>query len=306
MQSFFDKILCEVKKQPKKTIAIASAADVAVFQAVKSAESEMGISECLFTGKKEDILKCAESADYRIDADRIFDARSEEESAVRAVELVRSGDAHLPMKGRLQTPVYLRAVLDKERGLRGPGALSHTGIYELPDGRAFILTDCAMTISPDLETKVRIVENAVSVARGLWTDRPKVAMLSFLEHVNPASIHSAEAASLSKMAERGQIRHCVVDGPLAYDNALYEEAARHKDIDSPVAGNADILVVPHIDVGNPLSKALSMTAGLRFGGLVAGATVPVIMTPRADPAGSKVMAIALCQYILENSKSICH
>ncbi|MDR3296533.1 MAG: phosphate butyryltransferase [Clostridiales Family XIII bacterium] len=303
MLTSFDTILTDVKAQPKKVIAIAAAADDVVFQAVKRVEQEMGISECLFTGKKANILKCAEKAGYSItDEKRIFEAETDAEAAMRAVELVRAGDAHLPMKGQLQTPDYLRAILNKEQGLRGSGALSHTGVYELPDGRLFILTDCAMTIAPDLETKIKIVENAVSVARRLGAETPNVAMLSFLEHVNPVSIHSTEAAVISKMAERGQIKNCVIDGPLAYDNALYAEAARHKGITSPVAGNADILVVPHIDVGNPLSKALSMTAGLRFGGLVAGATVPVIMTPRADPATSKVLAIVLCQYILENSK----
>lgn len=294
----FDKILEGVAAQPKKTIAIAAAADTAVIEAVREVEAVRGISECLLTGDKAAILKAAEEAGYELDESRIVHAETDALAAEAAVKLVRSGDADLPMKGQIQTPDYLRAILNKEWGLRGPGALSHTGVYELPDGRPFILTDCAMTIAPDLEGKIKIVENAVSVARRLGCEKPKVAMLSFLEHVNPGSQHSAEAAIIAKMGERGQIKNCVIDGPLAYDNALYADAARHKGIKSEVAGEADILVVPHIDIGNPLSKALSMTAGLRFGGLIAGASVPVIMTPRADPVTSKTMAISLCQFML--------
>ena len=299
----FDKILEGVAIQPKKTIAIAAAADPVVIEAVKEVEAVRGISQCLLTGKKSGILKAAEEAGYELDESRIIEADTDEAAAEAAIKLVRSGDADLPMKGQIQTPDYLRAILNKEWGLRGPGVLSHTGVYELPDGRPFILTDCAMTIAPDLEGKIRIVENAVSVARRLGCERPKVAMLSFLEHVNPVSQHSTEAAVIAKMGDRGQIKNCIIDGPLAYDNALYADAAKHKGIVSEVAGEADILVVPHIEVGNPLSKALSMTAGLRFGGLIAGATVPVIMTPRADPVTSKIMAISLCQFMLQNQQA---
>lgn len=298
----FDKILEDVLAQPRKIIAIAAAADPVVIEAVKEVESVRGISQCLLVGGKAAILKAAEEAGYEIDESRIIEADTDVAAAETAIKLVRSGDADLPMKGQIQTPDYLRAILNKEWGLRGPGVLSHTGIYELPDGRPFILTDCAMTIEPDLEGKIKIVENAVAVAMRLGCDLPKVAMLSFLEHVNPASAGSTDAAIIAKMGDRGQIRNCVIDGPLAYDNAVYADAAKHKGIKSPVAGEADILVVPNIEVGNPLSKALSMTAGLRFGGLVAGATVPVIMTPRADPVTSKILAISICQYMLENQR----
>ena len=256
----------------------------------------------MLIGKKSKILKAAEEAGYEPDETCIIEAETDADAAGIAVRLVRAGDADLPMKGQLQTPDYLRAILNKEWGLRGPGVLSHTGVYELPGGRPFVLTDCAMTISPDLDGKIKIVENAVSVARRLGCDRPKVAMLSFLEHVNISSRHSTEAAIIAKMGDRGQIKNCIIDGPLAYDNAVSAEAAKHKGIVSEVAGDADILVVPDIEVGNPLSKALSMTAGLRFGGLVAGATVPVIMTPRADPVTSKILAISICQFMLENQR----
>ena len=299
----FDTILEEVKKQPPKTIAIAAAADDIVLEAAKEVEERMGISKCILTGKKDAILRAAETTGYNIDESRIIEAETDALAAEAAIKLVRSGDADIPMKGQLQTPDYLRAILNKEWGLRGSGVLSHTGIYELQNGHTFVLTDCAMTIAPDLEGKIKIVENAISVARSLGCETPKVAMLSFLEHVNPVSQHSIEAAVIAKMGDRGQIKHCIIDGPLAFDNAVYEDAAKHKGIKSEVAGHADIVVVPHIDVGNPLSKALSMTAGLRFGGTVAGATVPVIMTPRADPASSKILAIALCQYMLENQRN---
>jgi len=300
----FDRILEEVPRQQKKTIAIAAAADPVIIEAVREVESVRGISKCLLTGKKSEIMKAAEKVGYAIDENCIFEAANDKAAAEAAVKLVRSGEADLPMKGQIQTSDYLRAILNGDWGLRGSGMLSHAGVYELKDGRPIILTDCAMTIAPSLEEKIKIVENAITVARGLNCDIPKVAMLSFLELVNLASDNSKDAAIIAKMSERGQIKNCIIDGPLAYDNAVYSDAAEHKGIHSAVAGNADILVVPNIEVGNPLSKALSMTAGLRFGGLIVGATVPVIMTPRADPVTSKIFSISLCQYLLNRQREL--
>ena len=294
----FDEIIAAEKLRKKKNIAVAGAADTAAIEAVRTVEEELGISNCILIGSKDGILKAAETVGYNVKRENIVEAKSDIEASTVAVSLVRSGEAHLPMKGNIQTPDYLKPMLNKETGLRGKGALSHVGIFEKPGGGLFILTDAAMTMFPDFNGKIGLINNAVDVMRRLGCDKPKVAMLSFLEHVNVVSEASKEAAILSKMAERGQIKNCIVDGPLAFDNALYEEAAVHKGIISPVAGKADIIIVSNIDVGNPLSKALTMMAGLRFGGLIAGAVVPVIMTPRADPVTSKINSIALCQYML--------
>lgn len=288
----FDEIISAVKLREKKNIAIAAAADTAVLEAVMAVEDDLGIANCLLIGDKEGILKTAEKLNYNVKRENIIDVKSDAEAAVTAVKMVNSGEAHMPMKGQMQTPDYLRPILNKENGLRkGNGALCHVGIFEKPDGGLFLLTDAAMTMFPDINQKIDLIKNAVEVARRLDCERPKVAMLSFLEHVNLNSEASKDAAILSKMAERGQIKNCDIDGPLAFDNALYEEAAHHKGIFGPVAGKADILIAPNIDTGNPLSKALSMMAGLKFAGLIAGASVPVIMTPRADPISSKVQPI---------------
>lgn len=296
----FQEIIEAAKLKERKTIAIACAADEVVLASVKVVENDLGISDCLLIGRKDAILECADRIGYTVKRERIIDVSGDAEAGRIAVSMVNSGEAHLPMKGQMQTPDYLRAVLNKEVGLRGKGALSHVGVFERPEGGLFLLTDCAMTIAPDLNQKIDIISNAVNVARGLGCEKPNVAILSYLEHVNPDVDSSRDAAILSKMAERGQIRNCRIDGPFAFDNALYEEAAKHKGIAGPVAGKADILIVSHIDVGNPLSKSLSMMAGLKFAGLAAGARVPVIMTPRADPMSSKVQSIALCQHILGN------
>ena len=174
-----------------------------------------------------------------------------------------------------------------------------TSLSEMCEGRLLILTDCVMTIAPDLQGKIVILENAVEVARKLGIDCPKVTMLSFLEQVNLTSEASKDAAVISKMTDCGQIKNCVVDDPLALDNAIIPYAAEHKGVKSPVTGNADIIVVPNIDVGNALSKSFAFVAELKFGGLLAGAKAPIIMTRRADSLESKLQSIALCRYLLK-------
>ncbi len=293
----FAEIVEACKKQSKKTVAIACAGDDLALAAVREVE-RLGISECILIDSKEKIMKAAEKIGYAVNEKNIVEVRSEPEAASKAVALIHSGDAHLPMKGQMQTNDYLRAILDKEKGLRGKGLLSHVAVFEKPAGGLWFVTDCAMTIAPDLPQKINLIENAVSVARRLGVATPKVAVVSFLEQVSLQAASSTEAAILSKMGERGQIKNCLIDGPLAFDNAISGEAAQHKGINGPVAGQADILLMPNIEVGNVLAKSLSMVAKVNASGLVAGATVPVIQSPRADPMESKINSIALSQYIL--------
>lgn len=293
----FAEIVEACKKQNRKTVAIACAGDDVALAAVREVE-RLGISECILIDKKENILKNAEKIGYAVNEKNIVEVNSEAEAGRKAVELIHSGDAHLPMKGQIQTSDYLRAILDKEKGLRGKGILSHVAVFEKPEGGLIFVTDCAMTIAPDLKQKVNLIENAVEVARRLGCELPKVAVVSFLEQVNLDAPSTTEAAILSKMGDRDQIKNCIIDGPLAFDNAISLEAAHHKGITGPVAGQADILLMPSIEVGNVLAKALSMVAKVNASGVVAGATVPVIQAPRADPMESKINSIALCQYML--------
>lgn len=298
----FDELIKAVKSQGKKTIAIACAGDDVTLEAVREVEA-MGISECILIDSREKILRAAGKIGYKVKEENIVEAGSDAEAAKKAVELVRSGKADLPMKGNMQTSDYLRAVLNKENGLRGKGTLSHVAVFEKPEGGLLLITDCAMTINPDLLQKVDLINNAVKVATGLGCKKAKVAVLSYLETVNVNSQSTTDAAILSKMGDRGQIRNAVIDGPLAFDNAVFYEAAKHKGIDSEVAGKADILLVPNIEVGNALYKALSMMAELKAAGVVAGAVVPVIQAPRADPMESKINSIALSQYLLGKKQS---
>lgn len=300
MISSFDELLNSVKKQNKKIIAIACAGDPVILEAVREVET-MGISECILVDNKEKVLKSADKIGYKIKEENIFEAKSDVESAFKAVELVRLGKADLPMKGNIQTSDYLRAILNKENGLRKNKTLSHVAVIEKPQGGLLIITDCAMTINPDLSHKVELINNAVDVAISLGCEKAKIAVLSFIETVNLNAQSTLDAAILSKMSDRGQIKNAVVDGPLAFDNAVFPESSKHKGIVSEVAGKADILLVPNIEVGNALYKSLTMMSQLKAGGVVTGAAVPVIQAPRADPMESKIYSIALCQYILSKS-----
>lgn len=294
----FNELIEAVKKQSKKTIAIACAGDDVTLEAVREVEA-MGISECILIDNKEKIISNAVKIGYKVKEENIVEVNSDAEAAAKAVEWVLSGKADLPMKGNMQTSEYLRAVLDKEKGLRGKGMLSHVAVFEKPQGGLLIITDCAMTINPDLSQKVNLINNAVGVALGLGCEKAKVAVLSFVETVNPNAQSTTDAAILSKMGDRNQIKNAIIDGPLAFDNAVFPEAAKHKGIGGEVAGQADVLLVPNIEVGNTLYKSLSMMAELKAAGVVAGAVVPVIQAPRADPMESKINSIALCQYLLD-------
>jgi phosphate butyryltransferase len=210
------------------------------------------------------------------------------------VELVSSGNADMVMKGLVDTATFLRAVLDKEKGLRTGKILSHVAVFDVPAlQRIIVLTDAAMNIAPDLMTKKQILENAVGIAKSIGIDTPKVAVVAAVEVVNPDMQPTLDAAVLSKMNDRGQIKGCIVDGPFAIDNALSEEAAEHKGIKSPVAGKADIILVPNIETGNVMYKTLTYTSNAKNGGILAGAAAPVILTSRSDSHESKLYSIAL-------------
>ena len=214
--------------------------------------------------------------------------------ARRAVELVRSGEASVLMKGRLQTSELMRAVLNKEYGLREERLLSHVAMIEVPSlPRLILMSDGGIVLRPSLSQKVEIVRNAITVAHILGLECPKVAILAATEMVSEEQPATVEAAALKVMAERGQIDGAIVDGPLGLDNAISLEAAKRKGIDGPVAGQADILIVPSVEAGNLMGKTLTFLAGGCMAGVVVGGRAPIVITSRADSSRCKLLSIAL-------------
>ena len=291
-----DELLEAARKEKTLKLAVAAAGDKVVLESVKAAEEE-GIVEAILIGNKEIIKKEINKLDYDFNG-QIINTKNNKESAHKAMELIADGKADFPMKGLLSTKTILKALLDKKYGLRKDRLLSLlTMIYLEKEERIVFMTDGGMNIDPDLNQKKEIIENAVEMARAVGVDKPKVAPLAAVEKVNPAMPCTLDAATLSKMADRGQIANVEIDGPLAFDNAISKEAAEHKGIDSEVAGQADILLVPDIEAGNVLYKSLIFYAGLDSASLVMGAEVPMVLTSRADSAKTKFNSIALAKMV---------
>jgi len=249
----------------------------------------MGLIVPILVGPAGKIREIAKKANVDLGKLRIVDAPHSHGSAAKAVELVRQGEAELLMKGSLHSDEILSAVIAKETGLRTGRRLSHVFIMDVPTyHKVLIVTDAAINIAPTLEDKVDICQNAIDLARSLGIERPKVAILAAVETVNSKMRATIDAAALCKMAERGQITGGLLDGPLAFDNAISKEAARIKGIKSEVAGDPDILLAPDLESGNILAKQLSFLAKADSAGLVLGARVPIILTSRADSVRSKV------------------
>lgn len=296
----FEEVLTLVKQKEIRKVAVAVAQDEPVLEAVKSAVDD-GIVEAVLVGDSEAIRRIADDIGFDLSNTEVIHEADNIKASRTAVSLVSSKKADMVMKGLVDTATFLRAVLDKETGLRTGKILSHVAVFKTPAiDRLLLLTDAAMNISPDLATKKQILENAVGVAHAIGIELPKVAPVAAVEVVNPDMPATIDAAVLSKMNDRGQIRGCIVDGPLAIDNALSEEAARHKGINSPVAGNADIILVPDIVSGNVMYKTMTYTSNARTGAILAGAAAPVILTSRADSPESKHISIALASLVASN------
>lgn len=282
------------RARERRTIAVAAAADAHVLQAVVRAQ-EMGLVEAILFGNPAEIRAVAEANGLTIGSCAIVPADSTTHAAELAVRAVNTGEAHALMKGNLATAELLSQVLNKDYGLRnGKEMLAHIAVSEVPTyPKLLAITDAAMNLTPDLPTKVSIINSAVQVMRALGVERPKVAIIAAVEVVNPAMIATVEAAQLSKMGDRGQIKNCLIDGPLALDNALSREAAAHKGIGGEVAGDADILILPDIEAGNVLYKSITYLAGGQNAGVIMGARCPVVLTSRSDSEDSKLYSIAL-------------
>ncbi len=260
--------------------------------------AEAGIISPILVGPGEKIRSVAKSFDLDIEGIEIVDAAHSQAAAEKAVELVRSGKAQLLMKGSLHSDEILGAVAKRETGLRTARRISHVFVMDVPTHpQTLFITDAAVNIAPDLPAKRDIVQNAIDLYAGLGLGTPKVAILSAVETVNPGIPSTIDAAALCKMADRGQITGGELDGPLAFDNAISPEAVRIKGIKSPVAGRAQILVVPNLEAGNMLAKNLSFLARADAAGIVLGARVPVILTSRADNVRSRMASCAVAMLL---------
>ncbi len=253
-----------------------------------------GIIEPILVGAKGKILAVAEAEGFDLTSYRIIDVEHSHAAAERGVELARAGEVKALMKGSLHTDELMTAVVNSATGLRTERRISHVFVMDVPAyPKALLITDAAVNIYPTLEDKVDIVQNAIDLAHVLEIDKPKVAILSAVEIVNPKIKSTIEAAALCKMADRGQITGGILDGPLAFDNAINIQAAQTKHIISSVAGLADILVVPDIEAGNMLAKQLAYFAGAEEAGIVLGTRVPIVLTSRADSVRSRLASTAL-------------
>lgn len=279
------------------TVAVAVAEDEEVIEAVIEA-LKRNLANFILFGHNEKINTILNVK--HIDQQKsnksltVVHADSNRIAAELAVRAVSTKEATVLMKGNIPTSVLLKAILNKEYGLRTGNILSHVAVFEIPGYDRFtIVTDAGMNIAPNLEEKAQMIRNAAAIARAIGIEYPKVAPIAAVEVVNPAMQATIDAAALTIMNKRGQITGCIVDGPLALDNAVSVLAAEHKGIRSEVAGKADILLVPAIEVGNVLYKSLIYFAKAKVGAVIAGAKAPIVLTSRADSAESKLYSLAL-------------
>jgi len=287
----------EAKKNLKKTLVLAVAHDEHSLEAVSNAFHK-GIVNAILVGDEGKIRKFATQLSLDIEGMSIINEPDSVKAVEIAVKKVNSDEAQILMKGNVGTALLLKGVLNKEWGLRKGDLLSHFALFEIDAYHKLIsLTDAAMNISPDFKGKVSIINNAVEFMNKLGIAKPKVALLAAVEVVNDAMPATLDAALISKMAERGQIKNCVIDGPLAFDNAISRESASHKGIVSDVAGDADLLLVPDIESGNILYKSFVFFAGGRVASIILGASAPIVLTSRSDSEESKLNSIALAASI---------
>ena len=297
----FEEIIAAAQRQDRVKIAVAAAADADVLTAVYEAK-KAGIADAILVGDIASIQEICQQQGIDLRLFEIEDVPDVRLAAKRAAALVRQGAAQVMMKGLVGTADFMRAVLNKTEGLGTGGLLSHVVVFEA-DGyeRLLVLTDPAINIAPDLPQKVQIIQNALQVTSALGNKKPRVAMLAAVETVTASMKATEDAALIAKMAERGQIKGCVIDGPLALDNAVSASAAAHKGIGGDVAGKADILVVPFIEAGNIFYKTLVYFAHTPLAGIVIGAAAPVVLTSRADSPQTKLNSIALA-VVVSNAK----
>jgi phosphate butyryltransferase len=274
-------------------IAVASGHDPDVIAALKQAR-EIGLADAILVGDTPKIEAAAQEAGFELSGEQIVHEPDEALAARKAIALVREGSANLLMKGKTSTATLIRAVLDKEHGLRSGGLLSQVIVFQVPGfDRLMIMSDAALNIAPTLEQKAGICRNAVSVAHAIGIEQPNLAPLCALEFVNPDMPATVDAAALTMMNRRGQLTGCYVEGPIALDIPLSKFAADRKNIDSPLANNTDIFIAPSIEAANILYRAILYFAKGESGGIVFGAKVPLILLSRAETPETKIASMAI-------------
>jgi phosphate acetyltransferase len=298
----YERLISHCKALAPIPTAVAHPCDESSLRGAVEA-AELGILQPILVGPREKIKAVAAQFQLDISKYELVDAPHSVAAAEMAVQLTREGKAEMLMKGSLHTDELMAAVVRSGTGLRTERRISHAFIMDVPSlDRAIIVTDAAINIFPTLKDKMHIVQNAIDMALALGMEQPRVAILSAMETVNPDVPSTVEAAALCKMADRKQITGGLLDGPLALDNAIDLNAARIKQIDSPVAGKADILVAPDLEAGNMLAKSLSFMANADAAGIVLGARVPIILTSRADSVMTRLASCAVAALIAQSRR----
>lgn len=277
----------------KKRVVVVAAHDEHTLEAVFKAKKD-GIVEPILIGDKVKIKEMLVHLDESIDDNAIINVDSDVAAAMKAVELIRDNKADFIMKGKIQTADLLRAVVNKEKGLRTGSVMSHVAIFEVPTYHKLLaVTDGGMMMYPNLNDKKQIIENAVDAFIAMGYEKPKVAVLTAVEGVNPKMPETVEADMLKKMSTCGEIKNCIIEGPISYDLVMSKESAKIKGFDSPVTEDTDILVVPNITTGNILGKSLIFSAGAKMAGFIVGAKVPIVLTSRGATAEEKYLSLVL-------------
>jgi len=291
--NLFDLIYHKIPKDKKYVLSVALAHDYDVLSSVSRAVS-INLIEAILVGDETKIIEIAKEHGLSLQNCRIIDEPDMVLASEIAVRLVSSGEANLLMKGLVDTSILLKSVLNKEWGLRGEHIFSHVFVANiLGYDRLFLVSDAAMNIAPDLTMKKQIIENCLPIASALGIENPKVAIVCAVEKANPKVQATLDAKELSDMQKRGEITGCTVDGPFGFDNAVSELAAKHKGMTNPNAGKADILIMPAIEAGNILYKAITFFAKGSVACMISGAKAPIVLTSRADSDSDKLNSIAL-------------
>ncbi|PAB60205.1 phosphate butyryltransferase [Anaeromicrobium sediminis] len=288
-----EEIISYVQAKGPMTIAVASAEDRDVLLAVDKAR-ELGIARGILVGDKEKIEEVAQKLNINLTDYEIIHKENMQDASAEAVKLVSSGKAHILMKGLVDTSIILKEALNADYGLREGKLLSHVAVFE-PENydKLLLMTDAAMNIAPDLEKKKEIIKNSIKVAKAIEVETPNVCVICAKEKVSPKMEATVDAQELERLNKEGEIKDCVVGGPFGLDNAISKEAAIHKGIDHPLAGVADILLMPNIEAGNVFYKTMVFLAKAKNAGVIVGASAPIVLTSRADNDEAKLNSIAL-------------
>lgn len=290
----FDGLIEKLKnKSSLARVAVAAAHDEHTLEAVFKASKD-GIVEPVLIGKKTKIKEILAHLNVKFNEDKIIHVEKDAEAAEKSVELVNQGRADFIMKGKLQTADLLKAAVNKEKGLRTGNAMSHVAILQIPSYHKLIaITDGGMMMYPNAEEKKQIIENAVDVFLAMGYEKPKVAVLAAVENVNPKMPETVDADILKKMNLSGEIKNCIVEGPISFDLTLNKESAKVKGYNSPVTGEADILIAPNITCGNILCKSIIEFAQGKMAGMIVGAKVPIVVTSRGSSSEEKYLSLVL-------------